>query len=168
MSVRPAKTQISLGIRSVWSVFAVRIKKALVLSYPLSAQRRLWSDWADVQADLSLRWAHSHFVGFVMSRLALQLGSSCCTCILCFSRFIKMWTHYFQKQICQCMPEKYSLKTPSKWFRLFHQIEQARLRLSGTTTTWQVSIELNGYIWCSLVKGYRACVTNTVFWSTDS
>ena len=32
-------------------------------------QRRLWSDWADAQADLSLRWAHTHFVGFVMSRL---------------------------------------------------------------------------------------------------
>ena len=32
-------------------------------------QRRLWSDWADAQADLSLRWAHSHFVGFVMRRL---------------------------------------------------------------------------------------------------
>ena len=27
MSVRPAKTQISLGIRPVWSVFAVRMKK---------------------------------------------------------------------------------------------------------------------------------------------
>ena len=26
-------------------------------------------DWADAQADLSLRWAHTHFVGFVMSRL---------------------------------------------------------------------------------------------------
>ena len=25
--------------------------------YPLSAQRRFWSDWADAQADLSLRWA---------------------------------------------------------------------------------------------------------------
>ena len=47
MSVRPAKTQISLGIRPVWSVFAVRMKKIWVLSYPLSAQRRLWSDWAD-------------------------------------------------------------------------------------------------------------------------
>ena len=32
-------------------------------------QWRLWSDWADAQADLSLRWAHTHFVGFVMSRL---------------------------------------------------------------------------------------------------
>ena len=26
-------------------------------------------DWANAQADLSLRWAHTHFVGFVMSRL---------------------------------------------------------------------------------------------------
>ena len=54
---------------SLIRVFAVRMMKAWVLSYPLSAQQRLWSDWADAQADLSLRWAHSHFVGFVMSRL---------------------------------------------------------------------------------------------------
>ena len=101
--VRPAKAQISLGIRPVWSesslsawcklgplathwahskdsdqtgrmprliwvfagrppslirVFAVRMMKAWTLSYPLSTQQRLWSDWADAQADLSLRWAH--------------------------------------------------------------------------------------------------------------
>ena len=54
---------------SLIRVFAFRMKKAWVLSYPLSAQRRLWSDSADAQADLSLRWAHSHFVGFVMRRL---------------------------------------------------------------------------------------------------
>ena len=67
--MHPAKTQISLGIHPVWWVFAVRMKKAWALSYPLSAQRRLWSDWADAQADLSLCWAHIHFVGFVMLRL---------------------------------------------------------------------------------------------------
>ena len=39
-------------------VFAVCMKKPWVLSYLLSAQRRLWSDWADAQADPSLRWAH--------------------------------------------------------------------------------------------------------------
>ena len=44
--MRPEKTQISLGIRPVWSVFAVRMKKAWTLSYPLSAQQRLWSHWA--------------------------------------------------------------------------------------------------------------------------
>ena len=45
------------------------MKKAWVLCYPLNAQPRLWSDWADAQAEMSLRCAHSHFVGFVMSRL---------------------------------------------------------------------------------------------------
>ena len=41
MSVRLEKTWISMGIHPVWSVFAVRMKKAWVLSYLLSAQRRL-------------------------------------------------------------------------------------------------------------------------------
>ena len=35
------QTKISLGIHPVWSVFAVRMKKPWVLSYPLSVQRRL-------------------------------------------------------------------------------------------------------------------------------
>ena len=56
---------------SLIRVFPVHLKKAWVLSYPLSAQRRLWSDWADAKADLSLCWAHSHFVGFVMRRLVV-------------------------------------------------------------------------------------------------
>ena len=54
---------------SLIRVFGVRMKKDWVFSYPLSAQRRLWSDWADAQADLNLRWAHSHIVGFVTRRL---------------------------------------------------------------------------------------------------
>ena len=52
-------------LRSAWasaqsdqSLRCPRMKKAWVLSYPLSAQRRLWSDWADAQADLTLWWAH--------------------------------------------------------------------------------------------------------------
>ena len=59
--VRPVKTQISLvsQIR-----VAVSMKKACILSYPLSAQQRLWSDWVDTQADLSLWWAHTPFCRF--------------------------------------------------------------------------------------------------------
>ena len=49
---------------SLIRVFAVRMKKACVFSYPLNAQRRLWSDWADAQADLSLRWAPMPFCWF--------------------------------------------------------------------------------------------------------
>ena len=62
--VRPAKTEISLGIHTVWWVFDACLKKQWVLSYPLSAQRRLWSDWADAQADLNLCWVHKSFCWF--------------------------------------------------------------------------------------------------------
>ena len=41
---------------SLIRVFAVHMKKAWFFSYPLSTQQRLWSDRADAQADLSLRW----------------------------------------------------------------------------------------------------------------
>ena len=73
------------SVRPVWSVFAVRMQKAWVLSYPLSVQRRLWPDWADAQADLSLRWAHIPFCwfcheaaqciiqNFIFSRCCIQL-----------------------------------------------------------------------------------------------
>ena len=63
---------------SLIRVFAVRMKKTWVLSYPLSVQRRLRSDWANAQADLSLRWAHSHCVGFAMRRLKCVSYSSHC------------------------------------------------------------------------------------------
>ena len=43
------------------------------LSYPLSALRRLGSDWADAQADLSLRWAHNQFCWFCHEAAQLSL-----------------------------------------------------------------------------------------------
>ena len=43
------------AICPIWSVFAVRMKKLWVLSYPLSAQRRLWSDRVDCWLVLSCR-----------------------------------------------------------------------------------------------------------------
>ena len=50
------------------------MKKALVLSYTLSEQRRLIR-LGGSQADLSRRWAHSHFVGFVMRQpICYMLG----------------------------------------------------------------------------------------------
>ena len=86
---------------SLIRVFAVRMKKAWVLSYPLSAQRRLWSDWADAQADLSLHWAHSHFVGFVEY-------SSCFT-IICPPPFRrKAEGHCFRLSVVR-----------GAWFRIF-------------------------------------------------
>ena len=94
---------------SLIRVFAVRMKKALVLSYPLSAQRRLWSDWADAQADLSLRWAHSHFAGFVLSRLILKYidlhENSVSICLLFLTNimfYAQNWHLQISGILCAC------------------------------------------------------------------
>ena len=65
----PAKTQISLGIPLVWSESSLSAQWVAKDRRFLLAHSEDWSDWADAQADLSLCWAHAHFVGFVMSWL---------------------------------------------------------------------------------------------------
>ena len=69
--VCPAKTQISLGMRPVWSETSLSAWRKLGSLATHWAHSEDWSDWADAQTDLSLHWAHSHFVGFVMRRLIL-------------------------------------------------------------------------------------------------
>ena len=54
---------------SLIRVFPDRMKKAVVLSYPLSSEQRFWPDWADAQAHLNLPWAHIYFIDFVMTWL---------------------------------------------------------------------------------------------------
>ena len=63
------RTQISLGISPVWSESSLSAWRNLGPLAAHWAQSEDWSDWADAQADLRLRWAHSHFDGFFMSRL---------------------------------------------------------------------------------------------------
>ena len=69
MVVPPAKTQIILGIRPVWSESSLSAWRSIGSLATHWAHSEDWSDWAGAQADLSLCWAHRHFVGFVMSRL---------------------------------------------------------------------------------------------------
>ena len=97
MSVCPTKTQISLDVCPVWSAAwasAQSDQSSLCAQWVakdpsflhadshvhlavyfvqdpsfLHADSEDWSGWADAQADLSLRWAHTYLVGFVMSRL---------------------------------------------------------------------------------------------------
>ena len=64
--VRPAKTQISLGIRPVWSESSLCAWRKLGSLATHRAHNEDWLDWADAQADLSLCWAHSHLL--VLSR----------------------------------------------------------------------------------------------------
>ena len=61
--VRPAMTQISLGLRQVWSVIAVCMKNVGSLSTQ-KAHSKDWPDWADVQADLNLSWVHRSLCWF--------------------------------------------------------------------------------------------------------
>ena len=51
-------------LSSLIRVFAVCMKKHWALNYLFSAQWRLWSDWVDAHADLSLCWAHMSFCWF--------------------------------------------------------------------------------------------------------
>ena len=45
-------------LRSLIRVFALCAKKLCIFGYPRCAQWRFWSDCANAQADLNLRWAH--------------------------------------------------------------------------------------------------------------
>ena len=74
--VRPANTRISLGICPVWSESSLSAWRNLGSLATHWVHSEDWSDWADAQADLNLRWAHTHFVGFVMSYLIWWLHHS--------------------------------------------------------------------------------------------
>ena len=60
----PAKTQISLGICPVWSESSLCAQWVAKDPSFLHADSEDWSDWADAQADLSLRWANMPFCWF--------------------------------------------------------------------------------------------------------
>ena len=60
---------------SLIRVFSVRMKKHWSLCYLLSIQQKPWSDCADAQTNLSLRWAHKSFRWFY--RAAAHLHFQC-------------------------------------------------------------------------------------------
>ena len=133
-------------LRSAW---ASGMKKAWVLSYPLSTQRRLWSDWADAQADLSLRWAHTHFAGFIKGRLmSLSLSAVASFTLYMYvpwlvSRTSKQWVQLFRcyvrclvvfihfKKIWQCISINLKKKKTQLWVRaqLETHVRQAKFCL---------------------------------------
>ena len=73
--VRPAKTQISLGIRQSDQSQRCSPETKLGPKLPIERQRRRWSDWVDAQADLSLRWAQKSFC-WVCHEVAQNASSS--------------------------------------------------------------------------------------------
>ena len=84
-------------LRSAWA-FAQSDQSSLCTQWVAKEARFLhadsedWSDCANVQADLSLCWAHIHFVGFVMRRLI---------CFFPFNPFLP------DGLLCGCQLEEY-------------------------------------------------------------
>ena len=68
---------------SLNKVFAVRSMESWGPTVSSCGQRKLWSDWADAQADLSLRWAHMSF------------------CWFCHEAASKSWNEHLHQGWCQ-------------------------------------------------------------------
>ena len=81
--VHPAKTQISLCIHTVWSESLLCAQWVAKDPRFLHADSEHWSDWADAQADPSLRWAHRSFCWFCHSAAQLFQLTSLVTGLVC-------------------------------------------------------------------------------------
>ena len=83
-------------------VFAVRMKKPWDLNCSMSGKRRLWSDWADAQAELSLRWAHRSGTGKEVGWLRWGLTSQSTIFQSCRDGAIASWiiNQYFRGVKC--------------------------------------------------------------------
>ena len=88
--MRPTKTQISLRICAVWSVFVVRIKKLCIYRYPKCDWWRFWSDCANAQADLNLRCLHMSQVMFS----AVAAHTCMCLTLILLNNLISL-THFW-------------------------------------------------------------------------
>ena len=64
MACVPSEDSDQPGIHPVWSVFAVHSVGSQGSKVSSCGQQRIWSHWADAQADLSLRWVHRSFCWF--------------------------------------------------------------------------------------------------------
>ena len=87
----------------------------------LCAQRRLRSAWAaDAQADLSLHWAHSHFVGFVMSWLiSRSIETDLLLQYTCTLSSVQILSTV--KILSIRTPQKFCCNHPKIWTRWLHQ-----------------------------------------------
>ena len=73
---------------NLWSQSSLSAWRTLgPYSHPLSAQRRLWSDWMDAQSDMSLCWVHISFCWFCHASAQMVLMN---TAIFSFSNTDKV------------------------------------------------------------------------------
>ena len=96
MTCAPRKTQFSAGI----SLISLRWphEEALGPKLPISTQWRLWSDWADAQAGLSLRWVHRSTCWFCHTAANLQCLETGDTQVVAFLYYTRyQWGQHNQR-----------------------------------------------------------------------
>ena len=81
MTCAPVKTQISLGIRPVWSESLLSTWRNIGSLTTYWVQSEHWSDWADAQVDLSLCWVHMSFYWFCHAAAHIYLKINSCTVV---------------------------------------------------------------------------------------
>ena len=64
------------NLPSLVRVFAVRSKCSRGPNVSSCGQRRLWSDWANAQADLRLRWVHRSFCWFCHEAVHMYISAN--------------------------------------------------------------------------------------------
>ena len=141
---------------SLIRVFALRMKKAWDLSYPFSAKRRISSDWADAQTDLSLRWAHNHFVGFVMSRL---IYIRCIAPALSDDHVLKVLIDRHQLQIYDFLEAKLSSST----LLLLLNASQVKIKYEFSKP-FPVTVDIFSKTWSFMTFSQDPSVKNIKFW----
>ena len=77
MTVHPAKTPISLGICPVWSESSLSAWRKLGSLATHLAHSEDSDQTGRMPRLICLRWAHTHFVGFVVSRLIPEKRKNC-------------------------------------------------------------------------------------------
>ena len=106
---------------SLMRVFAVSSTGSLGPKLSLCGQQRLWSDWVDAQADLSLRWAQMPFCWF--SHEVAQMPFKLFKQNVHFSRIKfpkKLVLHWLLRiyHIATCLQEE--IKENSLFFCIYH------------------------------------------------
>ena len=104
MTGAPSKDSDQSGhLVSLIRVFAVHSVGSWGPKVSSCGQQRLWSDWVDVQADLSLRWVHRSFCWFCHAAAHIIPVIGYCPVILIAVMILHIDTDILTKQIDQSL-----------------------------------------------------------------
>ena len=139
--VRPAKTQISLGIRPVWSESSQGAQWVAEDPMFLLADSEDWSDLAHAQADLSLRWAQRSFCKFcheadqLFSQYRAKKGVAICK--------YQIWTLHIVSEEAMCATTEQRQNLIKFWENSVGHILNQILNAVPVTFSWIIQNQQN-------------------------